>query len=252
MIKSFCIVVISVLFAFPLFAFPSEKNISASVPELQKGSLKNIPDIVKKAISKRQIPGAVILIGDREDVIYRRAFGASALRPKKLPMKADTIFDIASLTKVVATTTAVMQLVDAGKLNVADPVVRYWPEFGANGKADITISHLLTHYSGLVADLPLSPAWSGYDTALNKIIAEKPLYPPATHFIYSDINFEILGELVRRISGQPLDQYCNEHIFRPLGMKDTFFKPSASLRNRIAPTEYLNKRERKPALGRGP
>jgi len=235
--------VISVFFAFPLFALPSEEHISASVPGLQKGPLKQVPDIVKKAVSKRQVPGAVILIGDREDVIYRSAFGDRALRPKRLPMKADTIFDIASLTKVVATTTAVMQLADAGKLNVADPVVKYWPEFGANGKADITISHLLTHYSGLVADLPLSPAWSGYDTALNKIIAEKPLYPPATHFIYSDINFEILGELVRRISGQPLDQYCNEHIFRPLGMKDTFFKPSSSLRNRIAPTEYLNKRK---------
>jgi len=113
-IKNFCIVVISVLFAFPLFALPSEEHISASVPGLQKGPLKQVPDIVKKAVSKRQVPGAVILIGDREDVIYRSAFGDRALRPKRLPMKADTIFDIASLTKVVATTTAVMQRVDAG------------------------------------------------------------------------------------------------------------------------------------------
>jgi uncharacterized protein YbbC (DUF1343 family) len=131
-----------------------------------------------------------------------------------------------------------MQLAENEKLNLNDPVVKYWPEFGANGKDRITISHLLTHYSGLRADLSITPKWGGYDRVLKKIIAEKPKYPPGTHYIYSDINFEILGELVKRISGQRLDKYCEEHIFKPLRMKDTCFNPSRTLRSRIAPTEY--------------
>lgn len=153
-------------------------------------------------------------------------------------MTPDTIFDLASLTKVVATATAVMQLVEQGKIRLEDPVAQYWPEFAANGKAEITVSELLTHYSGLRGDLDLKPEWSGYETAMRMIVAEQPIAPPGTRWIYSDINFETLGEIVRRVSGQPLDVYCAEHIFKPLGMKDTHFKPARALRRRIAPTEY--------------
>src|SRR5439155_26696892 len=175
---------------------------------------------------------------NRGRVVYRKAFGRRALVPKPLPMRADTIFDLASLTKVVATTTAVMQLVEQGKIRLEQPVAEYWPEFKANGKDDITVRELMTHYSGLRGDLDLKPAWSGYETALRMIVAETPIAPPGTRFIYSDINYETLGELVRRVSGQPLDLYCREHIFRPLGMKNTMFRPLASLRLRIAPTQY--------------
>jgi uncharacterized protein YbbC (DUF1343 family) len=185
-----------------------------------------------------KIPGAVILIGNEGKVVYRQAFGLSALKPKKLPMTVDTIFDIASLTKVIATSTAVGQLVEMGKLNLEDPVARYWPEFKANGKGEITVRDLLTHYSGLRPALDLKPQWSGYLTALRLIEEEKPLFPPGTSFIYSDMNFIILGELVSRISGEPFDVYCAEHIFKPLGMEDTGFKPSSVLRPRIAPTQY--------------
>ena len=238
MIKIFCIVAISVLFAFPLFASTPEDNISASVSETPKMHLGRIPAVVNDAVARGEVPGAVIVIGNHEGVIYRSAFGSRAVTPEKLPMTPDTIFDLASLTKVAATTTAVMQLAENEKLNLNDPVVKYWPEFGANGKEQITISHLLTHYSGLRADLSITPKWGGYDRALKKIIAEKPKYPPGTHYIYSDINFEILGELVKRVSGQRLDKYCEEHIFKPLRMKDTCFNPSRTLRSRIAPTEY--------------
>jgi len=197
-----------------------------------------ISDIAKKAIQAGGIPGAVILIGSEGKVVYRKALGLSALKPKKLPMTIQTIFDIASLTKVIATSTAIMQLVEAGKLSLEDPVARHWPEFGVSGKEEITVRDLLTHYSGLRPSLDLKPNGSGRGTALSMIEEEKPLFPPGTSYIYSDVNFIILGELVSRLSGEPFDVYCAEHIFRPLGMDDTGFKPSLDLRPRIAPTEY--------------
>jgi uncharacterized protein YbbC (DUF1343 family)/CubicO group peptidase (beta-lactamase class C family) len=153
-------------------------------------------------------------------------------------MAEDTIFDIASLTKVVATTTAIFQLVEQGRIRLMDPVAEYWPEFAANGKAAITIRDLMTHYSGLRPSLSLKPEWSGYETAMQMIVGETPMVPPGSRFIYSDIGFETLGEVVRRVTGQPFDVYCAENIFRPLGMKDTIFNPPAALRERIAPTQY--------------
>jgi uncharacterized protein YbbC (DUF1343 family)/CubicO group peptidase (beta-lactamase class C family) len=213
---------------------------TASSQGLREEQLAPISEIAKKAIRAGRIPGAVILIGHEGKVIYRNVFGMSALKPKKRPMTIDTIFDVASLTKVVATSTAVMQLVEMGKLNLEDPVVKYWPEFKGNSKEEITVRDLLTHYSGLRPALDQKPSWSGYDTALRMIEEEKPLFPPGTNFIYSDINFIILGELVWRIFGEPLNTYCAEHIFRPLEMDDTGFNPSSDLRPRIAPTEYQN------------
>jgi uncharacterized protein YbbC (DUF1343 family)/CubicO group peptidase (beta-lactamase class C family) len=119
-----------------------------------------------------------------------------------------------------------------------EPVVKYWPEFKSRGKGAITVGELLTHYSGLRPDLDLKPVWSGYDTAMNMILDEKPVAEPGTRFIYSDINFEILGELVQRVTGKTLDAYCAANIFEPLGMRDTRFRPQAAFRERIAPTEY--------------
>ncbi|MDI6728838.1 MAG: DUF1343 domain-containing protein [Thermodesulfovibrionales bacterium] len=211
---------------------------TASFAGLREEHLASIQGIVEGEIQAGNIPGAVVLIGTPEKVIYRRAFGLRSIDPEKTPMTEDTIFDIASLTKVVATTTAVMQLVEKGKLNINAPVYKYWPAFKARGKKHITVRHLLTHYSGLRADLKLNSGWSGYRTAMKMILREKPLFPPGAHFIYSDINFEILGELVKRVSGKTLNTYCEKNIFTPLGMKDTGFKPSSALRERIAPTEH--------------
>lgn len=207
---------------------------------LQAGQFAAIADIVEKAVSEGKTPGAVVLIASRGEVVYRRAFGYRTLEPKKIPMTEETIFDLASVTKVVATTTAVMQLAEKGKLDIEAPVARYWPAFGRNGKDKVTVRQLLTHYSGLRPDLSLKTGWSGYENGLKKILSEMPVFPPGTQFVYSDINFEVLGELVRRLSRQPLDRYCAEHIFRPLGMKDTGFTPSSSLLGRIAPTEYFH------------
>jgi len=211
-----------------------------AAPELREEQLANLESVVQEAIQAGKCPGAVVLVGHEGKVVYRRGFGERSLVPHRAPMTTDTIFDMASLTKVIATTTAVMQLVEQGKIRLQDPVSEYWPEFKTNGKDAITVRELLTHYSGLRPDLDLKPEWSGYDTAMRMIIAESPVAPPGTRFIYSDINFETLGELVHRVSGQPLDVYCAENIFKPLRMKDTGFKPSAALRERIAPTERMH------------
>jgi len=208
--------------------------------KLRKEQQAAISLCIKKEIRRGKIPGAVVLIGNKENILYRRAFGYRAIKPEKLPMKVNTIFDIASLTKVIATTTAIMQLSEHGKIHIEDTVVKYWPEFGANGKEQITVKELLTHYSGLRPDLPVKPDWSGYDTSLQMIVTEHPVFPPGTRYMYSDINFIALGEVVRRVSGKPLDKYCAENIFNPLKMFDTFFSPSPDQRKRIAPTQYKN------------
>jgi uncharacterized protein YbbC (DUF1343 family)/CubicO group peptidase (beta-lactamase class C family) len=155
-------------------------------------------------------------------------------------MTADTIFDCASLTKVVATTSALMKLFDQGKLRLNDRVTEYLPEF-QGGKSDITIRNLMTHFSGLRPDLDLDPAWSGYETGIHRALVDKPAGPPGARFVYSDINFILLGEIARRLSGETLPDYARETVFEPLGMRDTMFQPPASLRSRIAPTEMLDK-----------
>jgi uncharacterized protein YbbC (DUF1343 family)/CubicO group peptidase (beta-lactamase class C family) len=194
--------------------------------------------IIENAIHDGEIPGAVLLVSHDGVVVYGKAFGNRSLEPRREPMTLDTIFDIASLTKVVATTTAVMQLVQKGELRDNDPVAKYIPEFAQNGKEDITIRELLTHHSGLAPDLDLSQPWEGKDTGLRMAFAEKPQDPPGSRFIYSDINFIVLGALVERVSGMSLDEYCQRNIFGPLAMSHTRFLPPHAWLPRIAPTQY--------------
>jgi uncharacterized protein YbbC (DUF1343 family) len=191
---------------------------------------------VDQAVHDGLIPGAVLVVGQNGKILHRKAYGARQLVPSREPMSVDTIFDAASLTKVIATTPALMKLFEAGKLRIADPVTAYLPEF-QGGKSDITIRDLMTHFSGLRPDLDLEPRWSGYETGIHRALIDKPAGPPALHFVYSDINFELLGEIVHRLSGKMLDVYAHENIFEPLGMHETMFKPPAALRPRIAATE---------------
>lgn len=181
---------------------------SEGMQGMNEKHLAAIAGIVEKAIRSGKIPGAVVLIGNQGKVVYRRAFGNRAISPNRLPMRIDTIFDLSSLTKVVATTTAVMQLMEKGELRIEDTVAEHWPEFKNNGKEEITVRQLLTHYSGLQPSLEVSSKWAWYEAALKMITEEKTFSPPGTRFIYGDINFIILGELVRQISGQSLDVYC--------------------------------------------
>ncbi|MBZ5598014.1 MAG: DUF1343 domain-containing protein [Acidobacteriia bacterium] len=197
-----------------------------------------LDSIVQEAIHDGQIPGAVVLVWHNGQVIYDKAFGNRALEPRREPMTLDTVFDLASLTKVVATTTAVMQLVERGQVRLNDPVAKYIPEFAQNGKDEITIRELLTHYSGLRKDLDLDQPWQGRDASLRLVYAEKPIFPPGSRFLYSDVNFVALGALVERVSGTTLDRYCDANIFVPLRMTRTRFLPPASWLPKIAPTEF--------------
>ncbi len=192
--------------------------------------------ITEEAIRDGYIPGAVLLVGHQGKIVFRKAYGSRALIPAKEAATVDTIYDAASLTKVIATTPAMMKLVEQGRVRLADPVTAYLPEF-QDGKSDITVRDLMVHFSGLRPDLDLEPVWSGYETGIKKALIDKPTDPPGAKFVYSDINFELLGEIIRRVSGKPENEFVQEQIYRPLGMRDTTYLPAASLRPRIAPTE---------------
>jgi uncharacterized protein YbbC (DUF1343 family)/CubicO group peptidase (beta-lactamase class C family) len=199
--------------------------------------LSVLDPIITDAITQRQIPGAVLIVGHNGQIVYRKAYGNRALVPRREAMTVETIFDCASLTKPVATTTALLQLWEQGKFRMADPVAKYLPEFARNGKQDITIRQLLIHYSGLPEDLDLARRWEGKDTAYRMAYEMAPDRPPGSAFVYSDINFIVLGALVERLSGESLDEYTAKHVFAPLGMKETRFLPPASWLPRTAPTE---------------
>jgi uncharacterized protein YbbC (DUF1343 family)/CubicO group peptidase (beta-lactamase class C family) len=201
------------------------------------GRLSQVDSIIEQAVTDGNIPGAVLVVGHDGAVAYRKAYGSRALEPKRELMTLDTVFDMASLTKVIATTTAMMQLLEQGKVRMNDPVAKYLPEFAQNGKDDITVRQLMTHYSGLAPDLDLKEPWQGKDTGYKMAFAEAPETVPGSGFVYSDINFT-LGALVERVSGETLDAYTTRHIFAPLKMTRTRFVPPASWRSKIAPTQY--------------
>lgn len=200
--------------------------------------LNNIAPLIQTSIAQGKYPGAIVLAFHRGHLIYRGVFGSRRILPTPAPMRFDTIFDMASLTKVVATTPAVMQLVEQGKLELDAPVAKYWPAFATAHKNTVTIRELLTHTSGLPADLD-SPA-HGEAEILQQISQLKLHHPAGTHYLYSDINFIVLAYLVERISHQSFATYTKKHIFSLVGMKDTAFLPRKNLRDRIAPTLIIH------------
>ena len=205
--------------------------------ELDRARLARIDALVEAAIQDGRLPGAVVVVGHAGELVYEQAFGARSMVGSAEVMTPDTIFDLASLTKVVATTTSVMILVEEGRLRLRDRVVTHLPEFASHGKDRITVEHLLTHTSGLRPDLPLDEVFEGAGTAIARAADEVPEAGPGERFVYSDINFFVLGEIVRRVTGQTLDRFARDRIFEPLGMTDTGFNPPSSLIPRIAPTE---------------
>jgi uncharacterized protein YbbC (DUF1343 family)/CubicO group peptidase (beta-lactamase class C family) len=223
------------------FAAATLVAISVSLLQVQPAvdlkKLEAIEPLVTQAIAEKKLPGAVVLVGRGDRILYEKAIGNRALVPAVEPMALDTIFDLASLTKVVATTTSVMILLEEGRIRLSDRVSTFIPGFERYGKQDITVRHLMTHVSGLRPDLDLADTWSGSDTAITLAIEEVPTAPPGERFVYSDINYFLLGEIVHRVSGQTLDRFAHDRVFAPLGMKDTMFLPPESLQRRIAPTE---------------
>lgn len=216
---------------------PSSPLAAAAQAHVDVAKFEAIETLVRQDIEQKKLPGAVVLIGRGDRILYQKAIGQRAIVPAPEPMTLDTIFDLASLTKVIVTTTGMTILLEEGKVRLNDRVATFVPGFERYGKGDITIRHLLTHMSGLRPDVDLADPWKGSETAISLAIEEVPQGPPGTRFVYSDINFFLLGDIIRRVSEKPLDQFARERIFRPLGMKDTMFTPPASLVSRIAPTE---------------
>jgi uncharacterized protein YbbC (DUF1343 family)/CubicO group peptidase (beta-lactamase class C family) len=189
--------------------------------------LARIDDAVRASIERKETPGAVVLVGRRGRVVYRKAFGDRAVQPQREAMTVDTIFDLASLTKVVATTTAIMMLVERGKLSLADPVSLYIPEFAANGKEHITVEQLMTHRAGLPPDNEIADYVGVTVKPLEEIYKLQPAYEPGTRFAYSDVGFIVAAEIVRRVSGKRIDEFARDNIFAPLGMNETRYLPIA-------------------------
>lgn len=211
---------------------------------MNAAKLDQIDAIVTAEIADKKMPGAVVLIGHKGKIVYRKAFGDRAVVPAVEKMTVDTIFDAASLTKPVATGTSVMLLVEQGKLRLNDTVGKYFPEIEDEEAKKVTVLQLLTHVSGYRPDFDLGEKWSGREGMLAALKKEKLLNPIGTKFVYSDINFEILGEIIFKVSGKHLDDFAEE-IFRSIGMQDTGFinlmpaQPLGSKLQRIAPTENI-------------
>ena len=199
--------------------------------------LAAIDGLVEGALADTKMPGCVVCIGRRDGIALLKAYGRRAVAPADEPMTTDTVFDLASITKPVATATAVMRLVEEGRLRLSDPVATHIPEFAAAGKEKLSVHDLLTHQSGLIADNPISDYADGPDAAFERIWKLAPLHPVGEKFIYSDVNFIVLGRLVERITGESLDAFTTRVTFAPLGMTETGYRPAAALRGRCAPTE---------------
>ena len=194
-----------------------------------------IDKLVVEAIAAGKTPGVVLRVQRGGCVLLEKAWGNRAVAPAPEPADLHTIYDLASLTKPVATSTAIAILVDQGKLKWTDPVGLHWPDFAAHGKERVTLENLLLHTSGLIADNPIGDYLQGQETALKNIATLGLVSPLGSKFRYSDVNFIVLGVVVQRVSGQPLDQFCATHLFGPLGMSDTSFNVKEVAR--AAPTQ---------------
>ena len=226
-----------VLLLFTHSTFAQLLTVKPESVSLSSERLAEMDAVIAEGIANKKLPGAVVLVGRKGQVVWRKAYGARALEPTREVMTPDTIFDLASLTKIVATATSIMILVERGKLRLTDPVSTHIPELKGEGRDRITIEQLLTHVSGYAPDFDLRERWTGYDEAIKRLIKEPLRNPPGSRFIYSDIGFITLGEVVARAGGMPLDQFAQQNIFAPLHMRNTGFRPGPSLVAKIAPTE---------------
>ncbi len=198
--------------------------------------------LVDQAIDQGQLPGAVVMIGHGDDVVLNKAYGFCTMKPELIPMTVDTVFDLASLTKPIATATSVMILAQRGAVDLQEPVAKHLPAFANHGKELITFEQLLLHTGGLIPDNPMSDYDGTPKESIDRLMNLDLNYSPGTKFRYSDVGFQILGEWVRVKTGRGIDVFSHDEIFGPLGMKETMFTPSESLRARSAPTEMRDGR----------
>ncbi len=219
-------------------------NVQAALPVIEPQTIGLDPQkltlidaVVAEGISEKKMPGCVVCLGRRGHIAWLKSYGNKQLEPADVPMTIDTVFDMASITKPVATATCIMLLIERGKLSLSDKVSALIPEFAVNDKQDITILNLLIHQSGLIADNPISDYQNGPAEAMQKIYALKLQNPVGTKFVYSDVNFILLGDLVKRVSGRSVHEFSQQEIFKPSGMHETGYLPSEVLKARSAPTQ---------------
>jgi uncharacterized protein YbbC (DUF1343 family) len=207
---------------------------SSALPE---PTYEAIDGLVLAALERGKMPGCVVVLGRRRGIVYQKAFGLRQIKPEPEPMTDDTIFDLASLTKPIVTATLIMVLFDQHRLDLDDPVARYLPEFSSAGKGAITIRQVLTHVSGLPVETPFDDYQHGQPEAVRRLAALPLAAPPGTKFIYSDVGYMVLEEVVRRVAGADFAAFAHDTVFAPLGMNETEFLPGPELTPRIAPTE---------------
>ena len=229
--------VLALLLAAGLAFSPFSLGLVAG-PQDASPQLAKIDRVVRRAIDKDQIPGAVVLVGQAGRILFERAYGHRSLEPRLEPMTLETQFDLASLTKVVATTPAVLRLVQDGKVALDHPVCKYLPDFGRRGKETITIRQVLTHYSGLAPFFRLNTKAPGAASrVVDKIYDSDLSAKPGTRFVYSDLGFILLGKLIEVVSGERMDRFVHSRVFSPLKMAETRFNPPPGDHYHIAPTE---------------
>lgn len=202
--------------------------------------LQGLPAVdhaIDAAIAAHTLPGAVYHL-ERGTARYQQAYGRLSYEDGAAAVTPDTVFDVASLSKVLVTAPAVLMLAEEGAIDLAAPMTRYFPECSGGGKEAITVRQLLTHTSGLASGLPARPAWQGPAAALALACAQEVTHPPGSFFRYSDINYILLGLLVERRSGLPLDRFAAQRIFAPLGMVNSGYRPLERMpAAAIAPTQ---------------
>jgi uncharacterized protein YbbC (DUF1343 family)/CubicO group peptidase (beta-lactamase class C family) len=233
--RTLCALLVALIWSSIIYA-----GLPHAAPEdagMDSGHLARIDSIVAEGLAEKRMPGCVVCVGRRGKIVMLKAYGKKQLQPSELPMTIDTVFDMASITKPVATATSVMLLLERGQLKLGQRVSSIIPEFAANEKDQITIFDLLTHQSGLLPDNAVGDYENGREAAIQKICDLKLQAPTGTRFIYSDVNFILLGEIIRRLSGQSVHEFSQANIYWPLGMKETGYLPSDALKARAAPTE---------------
>src|SRR5215213_3383201 len=210
----------------------------ASAPGSPGPNFEPVDRLLEEFRERHAFPGGVLAVGSRGALIHVHPFGRLSYEADAPPVTAGTLYDLASLTKVVATTTMAMILMDEGRLDLDQPVHELLPGFQGPGKEAVTVRHLLTHSSGLPAVAPLFREIQGRSAYLERIEAMDLTDPPGSRSVYSDLGIILLGEILERAAGQPLEDFVRTRVFDPLRMRDTLFQPSAELRPRIAPTEF--------------
>jgi len=221
-------------------ALAAEKPLPLVAPEAQGISAEafaRIDEAVRTALDRGAAPGVVIVVVHKGAVVFRKAYGNRSIEPEKTPMLPDIVFDLASLTKPIATATSIMLLFEQGKLKPSDPVAKYLPAFRRKETERITIEQLLTHTSGFIADNPVADYGDGVPKSWERLFALTPVAPPGSKFTYSDMNYVFLGKIVETVSQTPLDVFAHKNIFAPLGMNETAYKPQGKLKERAAPAE---------------